>query len=148
MGIGGFWRRYLETGEYLATCEPDLFPCVVVLLEALAYPDETGASELRAFLHEAMGCLLRRPEMGQSVLLSASQLSDVLVLADPGLADVPRLDGEVAEFSSGERTAAMCWARDKVAMMLDQAEGGPGIPACVRRLYASALPNEEHREAL
>jgi len=138
MSTGGYWRRFLEIGEYLATCEPALFPSVVTLLELLAHPDDTGESALRGVLQEALGHAL--PCEGAGAALTAAEIGDALVQADPSLADVPDIDGQIAGFSAAERATALIWAREHMAAMLDQAESTPTMPACIGSLYAFLLP--------
>ena len=105
---GPMWLRFLDAGNELATSAPDLFPTVVILMESLL----TGHTP-------------PRPP-------SAHTLADVLVLAEPALADVAHLEALLAPLASDERLVAEQWARVKIAA---RGQDVPSMPACIAALF-------------
>ena len=122
---GPLWHRFQEAGERLATEQAAFFPTVVLLLEGLA--DDRA---LCALVENAFGVPMPRPPIART-------LADLLVCADPMLADVPRLEMHLAPLSPGERRAAERWARATIAAAGDTARM-PTLPACVARLFVLA----------
>ena len=146
MSADASWRQYLEAGEHLAVHEPELFPTVAMLVSALAWPGDADVSALRSLVQGAFGDLPRGDSARAG--LSASQIADALVIAEPSLADVPDLDAVVARFSADERAAAMQWAREHSAACIAGAEEHPGVPMCISALYARLSPANNTQEGI
>ena len=79
-----------------------------------------------ALLNAALAAWQPRP-------LAASSLADLLILAEPVLADIAHLEALLAPLASGERLAAELWARAKVATRGDAS--ADAMPTCVAALF-------------
>ena len=120
------WNRFVEVGERLATESPDFFPTVVLLLETMA-----DADALRELAEGMLGCTLPPPARAPSI----EALGDLLLLAEPALADVRELARRLRELLPDERRTAEAWARAQIGARGD-VRRQPTLPPCVAKLLA------------